>query len=148
MKVRDPDELNMYAAAFARQVAPRADRATVVALSGDLGAGKTTFVQAVAKTLGIEENATSPTFVIQKTYRLPAEVRPPSFRRLVHIDAYRLENARELEILGFEELLRDPQNLILIEWPEKVAGLIPKDAVNIRFDIAGDGRTISIDGEE
>ena len=93
-----------------------ADEALVVGLSGHLGAGKTAFVKAVAKALGIAEDVTSPTFVIMKLYDTAAG----RFRRLVHIDAYRLERREELEALGFEDLVADPGNLIMVEWPENV----------------------------
>jgi tRNA threonylcarbamoyladenosine biosynthesis protein TsaE len=150
MDISDIEGLRRFAGGFARQLAPSADAATLVTLSGELGAGKTTFVQAVAKALGVEESVTSPTFVIEKIYHLPAQagLQGEKFKRLIHIDAYRLEKSHELEALGFEELLRDPANLILLEWPERVSDLIPKDAMKVRFDIAGDGRTISIDGKE
>jgi tRNA threonylcarbamoyladenosine biosynthesis protein TsaE len=117
-------------------------RATVVTLSGELGAGKTTFVQKVAHALGIEDRVTSPTFVLEKIYQLSEQ----RFERLIHIDAYRLDSSKELEALGFAELLADPKNLILLEWPERVADLIPEDAIAIRFDITGEERTISING--
>lgn len=134
--------------AFAGQVigslAPR-DRATVIALSGDLGAGKTTFVQGAALTLGVRESVQSPTFVIEKIYALDGQ----KFSRLIHIDAYRLKSAHELRILGFEELLRDGRDIIMLEWPEQVRGAIPRDALTIRFDIEGRGRIITInDGKE
>ena len=138
------EELREYAARFASKLAPRERAATVVTLSGDLGAGKTTFAQAFAKALGIEERVTSPTFIIENIYPLKGQ----RFERLVHIDAYRLESPHELEVLGFRELLRDPGTLVLIEWPEKARELIPKDAMNLRFDIAENGRIITVDGEE
>jgi tRNA threonylcarbamoyladenosine biosynthesis protein TsaE len=137
-------DFNSYARRFAQSLSPRADTATVVALSGDLGAGKTTFAQEVARALGIEEPVTSPTFVIEKIYALTGE----TFSQLIHIDAYRLNSAHELEVLGWEELVRDSGNLILIEWPEKVAELIPKDAIRIAFDIMDNGRIINIDGQK
>jgi tRNA threonylcarbamoyl adenosine modification protein YjeE len=137
------EELRALAAKFAAELSPKT-RAVIVTLSGDLGAGKTTFAQAVAKALGVQEDVTSPTFVIEKIYQL----RGQRFDHLVHIDAYRLENPHELDVLGFKELLRDPKNLILLEWPERIAGSLPEDAVKVRFDIHGDERTISINGEE
>ncbi len=100
------------------------ETATVVTLSGDLGAGKTTLTQAIARELGITENIISPTFVIMKRYELHK-------KNLIHIDAYRLESADELLKLGWAELIADPKNLILIEWPEKVAEIIPKNAVRV-----------------
>ncbi len=106
----------------------RGEAATVVALSGDLGAGKTTLTQEIARQLGVAESIVSPTFVIMKAYELAPSARSHAFKRLVHIDAYRLKDASELEKLGWHELAADPDNLILIEWPERVEGLIPSDA--------------------
>src|ERR1700739_2778621 len=102
MDIADIGQFKEFAARFALGLAPHEDRATVVTLSGDLGAGKTTFVQAAANALGIEENVTSPTFVIEKIYQLPkkSDVRHRFFKRLVHVDAYRLEGPAELEKLG------------------------------------------------
>lgn len=136
-------ELQQHAAEFVRTLSPR-PAATIVALSGELGAGKTTFAQGIARALGIEENVTSPTFVIEKVYELEQE----KWSRLVHIDAYRLKSAHELDVLGWKELIEEPGNLIVLEWPERVEPLIPPDAVRIRFDIAGDGRTITVNGNE
>lgn len=101
--------------------------ATVVAVSGDLGAGKTTLTQAICKALGIRDNVVSPTFVIMKRYQITPE------QTLIHIDAYRLESENELLHLGWEEMLADTNNIILIEWPEKVPGLIPKDAIWVKL---------------
>ena len=98
------------------------DNATVVALSGDLGAGKTTLTQAIARELGISENVISPTFVIMKSYPINKGIHA----NLVHIDAYRLDSHKELERLGWAELIADSKNLILIEWPERVAEIMPE----------------------
>ncbi|MEI8327904.1 MAG: tRNA (adenosine(37)-N6)-threonylcarbamoyltransferase complex ATPase subunit type 1 TsaE [Candidatus Taylorbacteria bacterium] len=100
--------------------------ATVVGMSGHLGAGKTAFVKIVAKLLGVKEEVTSPTFVIMKIYELDPNSQFPisnstcPWKRLVHIDAYRLERAEELEVLNFDRLVADPGHLIMIEWPENV----------------------------
>lgn len=90
--------------------------AVIVGFSGHLGAGKTAFAQAVARHLGVEEDVTSPTFVIMKIYPLQNK----SWKNLVHIDAYRLESGREIEALKFEQYASDPGNLIIIEWPENI----------------------------
>ena len=103
----------------------------VVGLSGDLGSGKTTFTKCVAKILEIKEHITSPTFVIQKRYSIDKDDFP--FETLIHIDAYRLESAHELEVLDFKRELADPSNLILIEWPERVIVALPKETEIIRF---------------
>lgn len=93
------------------------DEATLVGLHGHLGAGKTAFVKCIARILGIKEEVTSPTFVIMKIYESNSQF---PWKRLVHIDAYRLERREELEAIDFEKLMNDPANLILIEWPEQV----------------------------
>jgi tRNA threonylcarbamoyladenosine biosynthesis protein TsaE len=103
------------------------NEAVVVGLYGNLGAGKTAFTQAVARELGITEPTTSPTFVIEKIY----ETTHPVFKRLIHIDAYRLEAGRELQALDFEKLVENPNNLILIEWPENVKEILPEDHLKI-----------------
>ncbi len=103
------------------------DEATVVGLYGNLGSGKTTFTQAIARELGIKEATTSPTFVIEKLY----ETKHNHFKRLIHIDAYRLDNGRELQVLNFEELVHNPNNLIIIEWPENVKEILPENHIKI-----------------
>ncbi|MEK7177004.1 MAG: tRNA (adenosine(37)-N6)-threonylcarbamoyltransferase complex ATPase subunit type 1 TsaE [Patescibacteria group bacterium] len=108
--------------------------ATVVALEGDLGAGKTAFTQEVGKVLGITENMQSPTFVIEKIYAINFK----NFKRLIHIDAYRLEKESELLHLGWEEIIKEPENLIFIEWPENVAKIIPKNTRKISFKFVDD----------
>jgi tRNA threonylcarbamoyladenosine biosynthesis protein TsaE len=104
----------------------------VVALNGHLGSGKTTFVQSIARHLGINEIITSPTFVIMKKYNIKKADFP--FKKMVHIDAYRLDEGRELGTLDFERLVEDKDNLILIEWAEKVREGMPKDIVEIDFE--------------
>lgn len=95
--------------------------AQITGLSGHLGSGKTAFVKAVAKHLGISETVTSPTFVIMKMYPVHGNWK---WKRLVHVDAYRLEDAEELESLDWKNVSADPGNLILLEWPEN-AGIKP-----------------------
>lgn len=108
----------------------KVERATVVALSGELGSGKTAFVKCVAKNLGITEDITSPTFVIMKNYGLSTK----NYKLLIHIDAYRLNSYKELENLRWQEIYNDPNNLIFLEWPERVLELIPNDAKKINFE--------------
>lgn len=105
------------------------DKATIVALRGDLGAGKTTFTQMVGKILNISENMHSPTFVIMKVYSIDFH----GFKNLIHIDAYRLEQESELINLGWNEIVKAPENLIFVEWPENVAQLMPEEAKRISF---------------
>ena len=103
--------------------------ALIVGLYGDLGSGKTTFVKGIAKVFGLEKTITSPTFVIEKIYKLKNQV----FDNLIHIDAYRLKNEKELLNLGWREISKNPKNIIFIEWPENVNDILPSDAKNIKF---------------
>lgn len=101
--------------------------ATIIGLSGDLGAGKTAFVKCVASILGIKEMITSPTFILEKVYIIPrGSLLGSRFAKLIHIDAYRLEGGAEMRALGWEAISSDPQNLIFIEWPEQVADVMPR----------------------
>ncbi len=133
-RIENLDELGLAAQAFVAQLVPRREGATLVTLSGELGAGKTAFTKGVAKALGIEEVVTSPTFVLEKIYQLKNQ----KFTRLIHIDAYRLESAADLASLGFDESMKDPGNLIFLEWPERVAGGLPNAPVELTFSVLPD----------
>lgn len=135
-------ELEVEAARFVGSLHPEPNTATLITLSGELGAGKTTLTKAVAEALGVEELVTSPTFVIEKIYLLGGKT--AKFERLIHIDAYRLEGGGDLAPLGFDELLLNTGNLILLEWPEKVSDLLPTPDKRIMLTAHPDGsRTIS-----
>lgn len=114
--------------------------ATLVTLSGELGAGKTAFTKAVAKALGITDTVNSPTFVLEKIYKLGHPM--SKFKNLVHIDAYRLESGADLAALAFADLMRDPGNLILLEWPEMVQDGLPQPAAHISFVARDDGSRV------
>lgn len=143
-ETRSVEDFHGFAAEFAARLVPRRSGALVLALSGELGAGKTTFVQQLARFFGVKAEVTSPTFVIEKVYELTGQ----PWQRLVHIDAYRLQDAHELEVLHWKERVSDPETLICIEWPERVEALIPERALRIRFDIDDERRIITVHGEE
>ena len=103
-------------------------RDAAVALHGDLGVGKTTFAQGLAHGLGINASVASPTFTIFNIHRGPAAT-------LIHLDAYRLENDRQMESLMLEDFLVSPY-VLAIEWPEKIAAWIPKNAWHFTLGIA------------
>jgi tRNA threonylcarbamoyladenosine biosynthesis protein TsaE len=105
------------------------DKAMVIGLYGNLGAGKTAFTQELARELGIEEKVVSPTFVIMRRFSIPKN----KFKNLIHIDAYRLENGAEIEKLGWADIISDPKNLILVEWPEQVQEVMPKEHLQIHI---------------
>jgi len=109
-------------------------KATVLALHGNLGAGKTTLTQNISKQLGVDNTVNSPTFVIQKRY----EVDNSCFKSLIHIDAYRIESIKEMENLGFDKYLENKDNLIIIEWPENIKELLPDDSINLYLGHVGE----------
>ena len=138
-RINTLEELEAVAARFVGALPPRAS-AALVTLSGELGAGKTAFAKAAARALGVKEIVNSPTFVLEKIYALPSG----SFKRLIHIDAYRLKKGGDLAPLGFDELMRDAGTLILLEWPEHVAESLPAPATRLSFAVSPDGsRTLS-----
>ncbi len=103
----------------------------IIALEGDLGAGKTTFTQQLAKYFGVEETVNSPTFTIMKQYDLNHE----NFDTLIHIDAYRLESESETKPLYFEEIFKQPRTVICVEWPEIIANILPANIVWLKIEI-------------
>ena len=123
-------------------------QAVVLGLVGDLGAGKTTFAQSLARALGVRWRVLSPTFLIIKTYRLKVSAEGgfskggkgeslPAGRhglKLVHIDAYRLNNPQELLDLGWEKKMADAGNIVVVEWADKIKDLMLKNAMWIHFE--------------
>lgn len=107
--------------------------AVVLALYGNLGAGKTTFLQGFAKGLGIKEKILSPTFVIMKRFPAPAKS-APKWKNFYHIDCYRLKNEKDILELGFDKIIKNPQNIIAIEWPERVKKKLPEDLIKIKIN--------------
>ncbi len=114
--------------------------AFVIALHGNLGAGKTTFTKSIAKLLGITATITSPTFVIQKSFDVPADhVEKFGFiKKLIHIDTYRIDLQDELVKLGWKQNVSDIGNLIVIEWPENIPDLLPAETVHVYFEFVNE----------
>lgn len=113
---------------------PKNSGATVLGLYGDLGSGKTTFTQHLAVRLGVTENVVSPTFIIMKSYELKAK----SWKVLYHIDAYRLEDAEGMEKLGWKEIIENPEHLVVVEWPQRIEKILPRDYTRINFTFVDD----------
>lgn len=121
---KSDNNTKQIAASLAKQI-----KKGVVALSGELGAGKTTFTKGFAKGLGIKEKITSPTFVLIRQHKIPL-----TNNVLYHIDLYRLENSNDFRNLGVEELINDKNNLIIIEWADKIKDFLPKDTLKISIE--------------
>lgn len=116
-------------------------KAFVLALEGDLGGGKTTFLQGFARGLGIKERIVSPTFVILKKFKI-LNVEPKknlkrqlesNFNFFYHLDCYRIKNAEEILDVGFRAITKEPDNIIAIEWADRISEFIPSDALTINF---------------
>jgi tRNA threonylcarbamoyladenosine biosynthesis protein TsaE len=118
--------------ALAEEFARALPADTTLALHGDLGVGKTTFVQGLARGLGVHDPVTSPTFNIFTLYK-------GNTRTLVHMDAYRLENDRQIDALMLEDFLVSPW-VLAVEWPEKIAAWIPQNALHLDLGITTDQR--------
>lgn len=125
IKTKSANETKKVAKLLAKDVLksrPKMAKGLVLAFSGDLGSGKTTFIQGFLKGLGVKNKVTSPTFVIMKHYK-----------HAYHIDCYRLRKPAELIDIGFKELLNKPKSIFLIEWAEKIKRILPKDTIWLEF---------------
>ncbi|MEK7451626.1 MAG: tRNA (adenosine(37)-N6)-threonylcarbamoyltransferase complex ATPase subunit type 1 TsaE [Patescibacteria group bacterium] len=106
--------------------------ALVLALAGELGAGKTAFAQGFLKGIGVKKKIASPTFVLIKNYKLKIK----NYKLAYHIDCYRIHKPEELLRLGLKEILNNSQNIVLIEWPERIKKILPKNSVWLKFEHA------------
>jgi len=122
----------------------------ILCLYGDLGSGKTTFIQGLAKGLGIKKRVISPTFVFMKQYKNLPSAEPcfsnkPSF---YHVDLYRINKVKEARDLGLQEIFEDKEAIVAIEWAEKIKEILPKKRIDIYFDyISENQRKIRIKNE-
>lgn len=132
-------------AEFARNVRavskllPKRKSAVMVFLRGDLGSGKTTFVQEIAREYGIQEPVKSPTYTIMKSYVIPSERtsfgQKRRYSKLVHIDLYRLESPGELLALKLDSILEEEGTIVFIEWPERAIDLLPEPDITLYFSV-------------
>ncbi len=135
------EQLPEFVSSFLNEVSTiNSDTSLLVELSGNLGAGKTTFTQELARQLETPEKITSPTFVLMKKY----EIDFGQFKKIVHIDAYRIEDVSEISILNLPEIFADKENLILLEWPEKIAEILPEKKITVTLEVDGEDREINI----
>jgi len=106
----------------------------LIALYGNLGGGKTTFVQGLASGLGIKRRIISPTFIIIRSYKLRIKNHELRIMNLYHIDLYRAETADDIKGLGIDEIIGNSNNIIVVEWAEKMKGFLPKKRIDIYFE--------------
>lgn len=125
---------------IAEELAKSLKGGEIFILTGDLGAGKTTFIQGLAKGMGVENPITSPTFVLMKQYK------GLEGKRLIHVDCYRAESDKISdsfkEELGLDEIFEDKKNIVVIEWGERILSLLPENAIQIKFEYLGENKRI------
>lgn len=102
-------------------------KAFVIGLVGDLGGGKTTFLQGLAKGLGVKEKILSPTFIIMRR-----------FNSFYHIDCYRIKKPQEIISLGFKKLIANPKNIVAVEWADRIYQIMPSNTIWVEFDFLGE----------
>jgi tRNA threonylcarbamoyladenosine biosynthesis protein TsaE len=115
-------------------------KAVLITLSGDLGSGKTVFTKGFLASLGVKTRVTSPTFVVSKRY----SIKKRNFKNVYHLDCYRIRDPKELLVIGLKEILADPQNIILIEWPDNAFRLSPAFRISINHLSGENDRKITI----
>ncbi len=124
---KNAEETKRLAGDFAKQLTVPA----VITLTGNLGAGKTTFVQGLAMSLGIKQRILSPTFLIIKKYEL-------GDKNFYHVDLYRIENEKDLETTGLLDILQEKDSIVTIEWPENMGKYLPEKRIDIKFEYMGE----------
>lgn len=150
---------------------PAGQKAAIFGLEGDLGAGKTTFLQGFAKELGIKDKILSPTFVLIKRFKIPrAEPKVPArdgqdlrfsalpkvssplvnkYKNFYHIDCYRFKSPKEMSALDFKKIISNPENIIAAEWADKIKKILPEKTIWIKFKFIGKNqRRIKINGRK
>ncbi len=125
-----------FAAKLAKKIVSQATgkNAKVLALVGDLGSGKTAFTGGFIKSLGIKTHVPSPTFVIFRRYPisdLKLKIKDLKFKNIFHFDLYRIQKPKEIIDLDFKKIIKNPENIVLIEWPEKILKYLPKDTIKV-----------------
>lgn len=126
------EKTRSIAAALAATLDGRSPHPLVIGLDGDLGSGKTTFIQGFARAIGIKRRLLSPTFLLMRSYPIPKPL--ARYGRLYHLDAYRFKRAEETESVALKDVLRDPRNIVIIEWAGNIKSVLPRDAIRMKFE--------------
>lgn len=125
-------QTEQIAADFARKTTP----GTVVAIYGELGAGKTVFARGFARGLGVTETVSSPTFTIMQEYKLDKDAKGITW--FYHLDLYRIENPESALVFGVDEYLSNDNAVLLVEWAERIEKLLPKNTVRVEISHSGE----------
>ena len=129
------------AADLAKELLLKKGKTIILGLEGDIGGGKTTFLQGFARGLGVKEKILSPTFVIMRRFK----INDLRFNNFYHLDCYRLKDQKEILDLGFKKIIKDRRNIVAIEWADIVKKAMPRKTIWIKFNVlAGKKRKISI----
>lgn len=144
-KTYKESETRVVAKKFAESLATRklAKKALIIGFTGELGAGKTTFIKSFTRSMGVRKKITSPTFVILRRFKINSK----PFKNIFHIDAYRISEKSELSAVGIDKILESPSNIVLVEWADRIKNVLPKDTIWVKFKYGKerDERTITID---
>ena len=139
---KNPSETKKLGKSLAQKILKNSPKkgAFALGLEGDLGGGKTTFLQGFARGLGIKQKILSPTFIIMRKFKIPLAVRArqnskSKFKNFYHIDCYRIKKPREILNLGFKEIIADPQNVVAIEWANRIRKILPQGRFLISFEL-------------
>ena len=139
----NPAQTKKFAEILARQILKNGPQkeAFVIGLIGDLGGGKTTFLQGFAKGLGIRDRVLSPTFVIFKRFK----IQNSKFKNFYHFDCYRIKDPKEVLTLGFVDIIKNPEAIVSVEWADRIWKILPKDSMIVEFEFLNEKkRTIEI----
>ena len=111
-----------------------------LAFYGDLGSGKTTFIQGLAKGLGVDKRIISPTFIIMRHYVIKPKTKNLKLKNFYHIDLYRTESKHDLLAIGLDQIIQDKDNIVALEWAEKLGGMLPERRIDISMEYLGEDK--------
>jgi len=132
---RSPSQTKNLGKILAKEILKTLPEKTIIlGLVGDLGGGKTTFLQGFAQGLGIKEKILSPSFVIMKRFKIPVSNIKYQVSNFYHIDCYRIKSAGEILNLSFGEIISNSQNIVTIEWADRITRILPKDTLILKFE--------------
>ena len=141
-----PEQTEGVGKKFAKFLKPNFLTPVIISLEGELGGGKTTFIKGFARALGIETMIKSPTFVMMKKYQLTTNDKQLTTKSrkskvesrkskgfFYHFDCYRIQKVEDILELGWEEIIKNPKNIIAVEWGDRIKSIMPKDYTRIKF---------------